>query len=310
MGATPKRAGKAGLQRSQGARDRRLAAPRGSFQAQGWLAAEEAETLEVEARKSAMPDLALLYGHTTNALAQAVGLAAQSRATPPADTITFVGHCTRLVEHFKRVEKLAARPELWELWPRAPGTTFSWKGGDSALGVAYQFARMIHGAVEYGRLEALGVPSKSLDPLPVCPEPDERFAAWRDATIREMQEHTLPPLPAWPIWEIHRDRQALYSKLEDEWDNAQRLLDSLNQPKARGRRRQCPEFDDAVAKAMDAERYKSAAEMVERCNELKPFLNTEPKPLKAVREAQKRIRAAQSRRKHLAKQAKIRAHNP
>jgi hypothetical protein len=208
-------------------RDRRLAAARGSFEAQRWLAAEEAdeaERLAVENVKSERArELARLGACGAKAFQAAARLAALSRPGTAEDdarensTVEFVGHYVRLVEYNRRIAELETI-ELWRAWPRSPGTTFSWKAGDSALHVGLIFARMILTATEHARLQALG--GHDLDPLPVAPEPDDRISAWRDATIKELRENTLPPLPAWPMWEIHRDYDALLCKVAAEWEQA------------------------------------------------------------------------------------------
>ena len=123
----------------------------------------------------------------------------------------------RLVEYNRRTTGLE-NTELWRAWPKNPGTTFSWKAGDSALHVAIIFARMILAATEHARLQSLG--GYDLAPLPVAPEPDARFSSWRDATVSELREHTLPALPTWQMWEIHRDRGALLCKVASEWEQA------------------------------------------------------------------------------------------
>jgi hypothetical protein len=206
---------------------RRLAAPRGSFEGQRWLAAEEAdeaERLAVENSKSPRArDLARLGAYGSKAFQAAVGLTALSRATIADGSdnentaADFVGHYVRLVEYNKRTSALESI-ELWRAWPKNPGTTFSWKAGDSALHVAIIFARMILAATEHARLQALR--GLDLDALPVTPEPDQRLVSWLDATVTELREHTLPPMPTWPMWEIHRDSGALLCKFGFEWESA------------------------------------------------------------------------------------------
>ncbi len=189
------------------------------FRGERLRAIKEADDLEADARKSSQPELAVFCGHVAKAWDAAVGFARLSRATETPKVSTFIGHYTRLEEHCKRAEKLAARPDLWQRWPKAPGTTFSWKGGDSALDVAFQFARMIRGGVLYGHGQVFGI--VNTDHFPSDHATDEQFASWRDAAIRELQQTTLPKLPEWPMWQIHRDHAALASKLADEWRRAE-----------------------------------------------------------------------------------------
>ncbi len=206
------------------ARDRRLACPRGSFEAQHWLAVQEADEAEADPRRQPQSDLALLCSHVAYALRHAVGIAWQSRAEAP-NTSTFVGDVTRLEVYFKRAEALTLESgDLWQQWPTSPGTTFASNGGSSALAVAYVFSRAIWTATEYGRLVAFAQPPQlNRDSLQAAQEPHERFTAWRDATITELREHTLPRLPAWPAWEIHRDRESLVSRIDDEWQRVPQL---------------------------------------------------------------------------------------
>lgn len=107
-------------------------------------------------------------------------------------------------------------------WPRNPGTTFSWKAGDSAAMVALRFADMIHGAAQIARAHhfPLGPMEKGQHAWELATTTDERIHLWCEATILEMRDHTLPRIPDWPMWKIHRDTEALLSLLRDEHERA------------------------------------------------------------------------------------------
>ena len=105
------------MKQDSSARRRRLAAPRGSFEAQRWLAAEEAdeaERLSVEnATSTRVRDLATLGTCCAKAFQAAVGLAALSRSTIAEGSVNensvvdFVGHYLRLVEYDRRTTALS-----------------------------------------------------------------------------------------------------------------------------------------------------------------------------------------------------------
>lgn len=193
----------------------RVAGPPGSFVAQRLLAADEADELDAGADACSSPGLARLYAHAAKSLDSAVQIAFASRASEPIAVAQFVGHCARLDEHLSRASLLCKNQDVLSCWPTNPGIMFSWKVGASALEVSLIFSGMIQTAAKYGRLGAFG--GVNIDPLPVNPTCDERFVKWRDATIEELQLRTLPQLPAWPTWEIHRDHQSLQHKLGAEY---------------------------------------------------------------------------------------------
>jgi hypothetical protein len=197
-------------------REKRLRAPRGSYEAQRWLAAEEADDTERKASASPRPRLGILYGHVITALDCAVGIMKMVFSTRVPDAIAFVGEQVRLAERLDRIETLLQDGKLLSQWPKSPGVTFSWKAGWSALDVAVQFAQMVHSGVSFTRPD---FPAK-LDPLQVSPKPDERFVIWKDRAIAEVQDHQVSK-HIWPdMGSIHRDYGSLVYKLEDEYAQA------------------------------------------------------------------------------------------
>lgn len=212
--------------------DKRLQAPSGSYGAQQWLAAEEADEMEAEAASGPHPRLTILYGHVAEALEQAVSLTKMIFATPVPSAVSFIAKQTRLAERWNRIDQLFKDADLLSPWPKSPGVTFSWKAGWSALSVAAQFARMVCSGTSGVCPTAVAL----LDVLPVCPQPDVQFEAWRDRTITELKERQVSE-HLWPdMGSIHRDYGSLRYKLTDEYERAMAGADMAE----RGRRRAVP----------------------------------------------------------------------
>ena len=77
------------------------------------------------------------------------------------------------------------------------------------MDVAYGFARMIWVQI------ISHCPVRRKDKTLAYDAP--AFSEWRDKAIAGLRGHSLPPLPGWALWEIHRDRAALASKLSAEY---------------------------------------------------------------------------------------------
>ena len=208
--AQARRRGNSGEAEASAPAARRLAAPRGSCEAQRWLAAEEADRVSA----SADDDLARLFHYAACALEQSVNLAKISRSKMRPPTDQFVAAQTRLAEYVQRIDGMPNLAALIAQTPADAGITFAWKAGASALDVAIQFASMVNSAVLVAREEIAVNGATSLDALPLHPTPDPNLDAWRDRTIRELREVTLPTdsMP-WPMGEIHRDYSSLLHKL-------------------------------------------------------------------------------------------------
>jgi hypothetical protein len=148
-----------------------------------------------------------------------------------------------LNECVERADKVVKETDLLENWPTTPGTTFLWMGGDSAVEAALEFSRAVLSATLWTRVQTVGVLGHNPPDLRIAePHPDPKITAWRDATVKELQDHTLPPAPAWPMWEILRDVRKMGSLLRDEYSRA---LKARTEP-ARGREVE-PAYLDALA---------------------------------------------------------------
>ncbi len=208
------------------ASDKRLKSPRGSYEAQRWLAAEEADSLKQEANEHPRPDIFLLYNYSAQSFKYAVEIAMMThtpKETPPEQ---FVGNQVRLFEYMKRVEDYPNIFSLLENWSKNPGITFAWLAGRSALEVAIQFAKMIYTATATARKEIASRGATSYDSLLVAPKPDSEFDKWRDRTIEELLTHQIPNPDIWPsMADIHRDYRSLQYKMEDEYSRFVAPLD-------------------------------------------------------------------------------------
>lgn len=175
-----------------------------------------ADDLLAKTRKQQRPDAAAIVLYTVNAWHNACAIASMSRQPDSLPLRQFVEAQTRLEECFKRADKLATPDALAKL-PTTPGATFGMKAADSALVTALLFARGIVAATGYARSRTVGNVGHYPPELRIDGDaPDPKLIAWRDAAIVELREHTLPALPAWPLYEIHRDAQRLESWLRDE----------------------------------------------------------------------------------------------
>jgi hypothetical protein len=180
---------------------------------------------EILASARASGDVAVLYHCACAALGAACDIAIMSRSPAGGSPSQFVYDQTRLAEWFGRADALARTTTPLADWPTTPGVTFSWKAGDSAMDVALEFAGAVLSATLYARSRALGAVGRKPPDLRVAdPAPDPKVVGWRDMTVAELQEHTLPSLPAWPVWEIRRDVGRLGSLLRDEFRRAQERL--------------------------------------------------------------------------------------
>ena len=173
-------------------------------------------------------DAAKLFALTCEAFVAACAIAKMSRKPEVLSASQFVTEQTVLEQCVERAEAIAKGSKAIAQWPTSPGTTFSWKADDSALEVALSFARAILSATLYARSMTVGMLGHNVPDLRVDdPDPNQKVRDWRDATIKELVDHTLQPLPAWPMWEIMRDEQRLGSLLRDE---SRRATDMANEP--------------------------------------------------------------------------------
>ncbi len=165
------------------------------------------------ATRQAQSDLDRLAACAVGAWDAAVEITRQSRAQAPLPAAVFVAYL-RLNVFLERLDALPNVAELWARWPTTPGVTFSWKGGESALHVAFQFARMIRAAGGF-----LGNVRTDRQWARVCVQPPEpNIVQWCEAALSELRTRTLP-MP-WPMWEIRRDADAHLSLIRHEWERA------------------------------------------------------------------------------------------
>lgn len=241
---------------------------KGNYAAALEQARADADDILAKARLDPHPQFATLRLYTFAVFNAAVIIARMSRLPTFLTSGQFVGVQTRLEECLGRLDKILKIPNLLDTWPTSPGTTFSWKAGDSALSVAVAFARGVAAATWYGRNQAVGVLGHEPPELRVAdPDPDQKVTAWRDATVQELRERTLPALPAWPMWEIVRDAGKLASLLRDEYRRAVAAAYAPAQPRgappppADDHRRFCISFSfpgehREYVKGIDAELHK------------------------------------------------------
>jgi hypothetical protein len=196
----------------------RRAAPGGSYEANRWWAAEEAEEQERFAASATHPDLDKLVRMTFGAWSSAVALAKLTRIES-IELHTFVAAEVRLHEYQNRLRSLDIAT-LMRRWPWNPGTTFHRLAGDSSLEVAMNFAKNVYAGVAWGLGETRVYDVHSLDAEKVHPDPSQKLLDWYARAMTELRTMTLAELPAWPLWELQRDSAALDSKLRYEWNEA------------------------------------------------------------------------------------------
>jgi hypothetical protein len=202
-------------------RSQRLKAPRGSYEAQRWLATEEADELEVKAQENAYSDEFLLYRYAALAFEHAIVIAKMTRCEKTYTAEQFVWDQTRLFEYVKRLENYPNLKDLLSKWPKNPGIKFCWFAGQNALDVAVKFVRMISTGVITARNEIACHGVTSYDSLRVSPEPDPAFEEWRDRTIRELLAREIPKPDVWPSTaDINCEYESLLHKLYDEYNQA------------------------------------------------------------------------------------------
>jgi hypothetical protein len=178
-------------------------------------AAEQADKIKTEAEGAEFPVLCLAAAYTEQAFHLAVRAAQWTRGGEPPIVADFVNLFAALHEYRNRARELLEGQDegkVWAHWPAAPGTMYCWTADNSALAVAYAFARMIENEIYCNCAVSYNVPSTP------CNTP--AFSQWRDNAIAGIAEKSLPPLSDWTRWMIHRDTQALLCKLSAEYGQA------------------------------------------------------------------------------------------
>ena len=110
------------------------------------LAAVRADDIKGNAEAAEFPVLCLAAAYTEQAFNLAVGAAQWTRNKNPPTVADFVNLFAELHECRSRARELLEgqdKGRVWEHWPAAPGTVYCWKADNSALAVAYAFARMV-----------------------------------------------------------------------------------------------------------------------------------------------------------------------
>jgi HEPN domain-containing protein len=178
-------------------------------------AAEQADKIKTEAEGAEFPVLYLAAAYTEQAFHLAVRAAQWTRGGEPPIVADFVNLFAALHEYRNRARDFLEGQDtggVWEHWTATPGTVYCWKSNNSALAVAYDFARMIESEIFCNCPVSYNVPATP------CNAP--AFSQWRDEAIAGIGKRSLPPLSDWPRWMIHRDTQALLCKLSAEYGQA------------------------------------------------------------------------------------------
>jgi hypothetical protein len=188
----------------------------GSLGAVKELAKLYADKLSAWAQGQARPEAAALYAYTHSAMAEACCIAKMSREKIYPSTALFVHAQTRLSEYLDRAEILRKESAVLDRWPKSPWAAISTKSGNSAVQVGLSFAQGILSATRIAPTIKPGCFISNFPPdLRVAdPDPDPKITAWRDETMKELREHTFPPLPA---WKIRVEEQQMGSWLDDEY---------------------------------------------------------------------------------------------
>lgn len=192
-------------------------------------AATLTDEIRAKAEGATCPVLYLAASYTVRAFELAQKAAQWTRGGDPPDVSAFVRTFAELHECRSRAKVLLEGQEegaVWEHWPAAPGTVYCWKADNSALAVAYAFARMIETEIHANCSEGLSLTiltHRAISPsskLLTFPADVPALVLWRDKAIAGMAEKSLPPVSDWPRWAMHRDRQALLCKLQAEYGEA------------------------------------------------------------------------------------------
>lgn len=159
---------------------------------------------------------------TRRAFEVAIEFAKQSRIEKPAALMGPKVFTLRALQIDVAIGRAGARPREW---PKAPGTVFSWQAGESAADVALRFAVLIRNALwgMRGRCFSHGVmwiDGETCSDWDIARADDERIVRWRDETVRELRDVTLPSQSDWPMWKVHRDCQQLLLKMDHECEEA------------------------------------------------------------------------------------------
>ncbi len=181
--------------------------------------AKDADAMMAACDSEQSPDSAKARALMTQALDSSIGIAKMSRTSKAISTAEFIQRFIWLEISLDLFEKVK---DVIQKWPEMPGgVSLSWKHSRSALEVTLEFANMIRVAALYGRTRAIGI-LNGQPPVDLQVEssaPDAPAQLWRDATIEEIREHTLPTLPFWPMHEIHADHRRVQICVDQEYES-------------------------------------------------------------------------------------------
>jgi excisionase family DNA binding protein len=185
----------------------------GTFAAQQRLARYERDELLAK-----QPPLAGLCVCVSQAVEQAIGIAALSRSAQAISPTIFIGHFVRLEAWLDQLTATKDAPQLLSKWPENPNIRLGLTAGVSALDIAWRFAKSIYTAVTVARamhrIPSHGEPYASKKAVDEC-GPD--IAAWSELAMKELKETTLPLATVWPtMGNVRVDGQQFKNQLGHE----------------------------------------------------------------------------------------------
>ena len=171
------------------ARQRHMAAIRGSYESQRWCAVAEAEEIDIGAERAPLPDLARLHRFVMSAFEGTIESVAYTISRKPPSTAAFAGVQTRLTECIRRIAALPSLHALRAKWPADTKTAFGGVSGTSALEVAMRLSESIDRAMNMTRDQVFVGGVAAIDRLLIHPVADPLLKRWRDAFIVELRTH-------------------------------------------------------------------------------------------------------------------------
>lgn len=199
---------------SSDAEAKRLALPRGSYQASRWLAvAVELERQESWVPNQPKPDVARWFGLLCAAFNAAVDLVKHTRSSKPVSGFEFSGTAARL-EGLWPLAK--AESEMLDIsgWPTNPEAALTWLVEPSMAAVAERFTAAINTAL----IVAGGSRTWGERPSDKLLHTDSWNDGYRDRFVEEVETRLLPKADWWSsMGMIHRDCGIAINKLNAEY---------------------------------------------------------------------------------------------
>ena len=193
---------------------KRLALPRGTYQASRWLAVVvELERQESWVPNEPEPEVARWFGLLCAAFNAAVDLVKHTRSSKPVSGFDFSGTAAR-VEGLWPLAK--AEGELLDIsgWPTDPEAALTWMVEPSMAAVAERFTAAINTAL----IVAGGSRTWGERPSDKLPHTDSWNDEYRDRFVEEVETRLLPKADWWrSMGMIHRDCGIAINKLNAEY---------------------------------------------------------------------------------------------